>query len=149
MESVKCTEPRSGLPFKHFNHCRISAGYDPTSLQHIWIRQGLSFPKKRCWEWWDPLSKVCIEDFQDMKVNLKHLQKELDAQAHHFAVNLDIAGFSVNDLLASACNELIVWWQWWNANRKPWGFEASKRHFVKIQGGKRINEAKDSDENWW
>eukprot|EP00434_Breviolum_minutum_P013995 symbB.v1.2.012343.t1/scaffold826.1/size159518/10 len=29
-------------------------------------------------------------DFQDMKLNLKHLQKELDAQAHHFAVNLDI-----------------------------------------------------------
>lgn len=35
-----------------------------------------------------------------MKLNLKHLQKELDAQAHHFAVNLDIAGFSVNDFLA-------------------------------------------------
>ena len=42
-----------------------------------------------------------------MKLNLKHLQKELDAQAHHFAVNLDIAGFSVNDCLAYVCLQRV------------------------------------------
>ena len=33
-------------------------------------------------------------DFEDMKTNLNYLQREMDGQAHHFAVNLEIAGVS-------------------------------------------------------
>lgn len=103
-------------------------------------------PQKRWWEWWDPLSQVCIEDFQDMKLNLKHLQKELDAQAHHFAVNLDIAWFSVNDFLAYVCLQrvdcLMAMMKHKPKTVRFWSKQAS---LCQDQGGKRIKGKRC----WW
>lgn len=146
-------QPPHSLEVAFHSNISIIAGSVLTMIQHLYntfesVSASVS-PQKRWWEWWDPLSKVCLEDFQDMKLNLKHLQKELDAQAHHFAVNLDIAGFSVNDFLAYfACNELIdVDCLMAMMKHKPktvrfWSKQAS---LCQDQGGKRIKGKRC----WW